>query len=94
VKEYLNYLGDMISGGELRVDLDKITTIMQWLAPTYLIEVRSFIGANQYLRKFIANFSTIVAPLQAMITKGKSVHWGKALQRLKEEDQQCSDLVL
>jgi len=40
-------------------------------------EVRSFMGAAQYLRKFIVNLSTVAAPLHAIISKGKRFHWGK-----------------
>jgi len=41
--------------------------IMKWLVATNVIEVRSFIGAAQYLRKFIASFSVVEAPLHTII---------------------------
>lgn len=40
-----------MSGGELRVDLDKIAAINQWPIPTSFIEVRIFMGATQYFTK-------------------------------------------
>ena len=50
--------------------------------------MRSFLGAAQYWRKFISNFSSIVAPLHALTTLNKVYQWGgkhqKAFDTLKE----------
>jgi hypothetical protein len=43
-KTPLIYLGHMINGGELRVDIENITIITQWPIPTSVIEVRSLMG--------------------------------------------------
>jgi len=43
-----------IDGGELMIDLPKMEAIMKWPIPTTINEFRSFIGAAQYLQKFIA----------------------------------------
>jgi hypothetical protein len=75
----------MISGGEMRVDPEKIAAITQWPIPTNVTKVRSFMGATQYLRKFIVNFSTVAVPLHALTTKGKRFHWGKPQQRAFED---------
>jgi hypothetical protein len=61
----------------MRVDLENIASITQWPIPTNVIEVRSFMGACQYLRKFIVNLSIVATPLHAMTSKEKSFHWGK-----------------
>lgn len=53
-----------------------------------MTKVRSFMGAAQYLRKFIANFSIVAAPLHVVTTKGKSFHWGKR----KPQQQAFEDL--
>jgi hypothetical protein len=69
----------------LRVDPENIVAITQWPIPTNLTEVKSFMGASQYLRKFIVNFSTVAAPLHAITAKGKRFHWGKTQQRAFED---------
>jgi len=46
--------------------------IMKWLMPTNVSEVKSFIGATQCLRKFIASFLAAVAPLHTITTSYKS----------------------
>jgi len=75
----------MIGGGELKVDPEKIAAITQWPIPTSMTEVRSFMGAAQYLRKLIANLSAIAAPLHAMTAKGNNFCWGRPQQRAFED---------
>eukprot|EP00253_Pinus_taeda_P027358 PITA_27358 len=67
-RQPLVYLGYVIGGGELKIDPANMEAIMKWLVPTNVFGVKSFIGAAQYLRKFIASISAISAPLHA-ITK-------------------------
>jgi hypothetical protein len=77
----LIYIGCVIGGGELRVYSNKIEAITQWPIPTNVTEVRNFMGGYRYLRKFIIKFSTVVAQIHAITTKGKSFHRGKTQQR-------------
>ena len=62
-KTSLVYLGHIIGGGRLRVNPSKVVVIVNCNTVT---EVRSFLGAVQYWRKFISGFSSIVAPLHAL----------------------------
>eukprot|EP00253_Pinus_taeda_P031208 PITA_31208 len=77
-----------VGRGELKIDPSKVAVIVNWPKPKSAIEVRSFLGAAQYWRKFISNFSLIVAPLQALIGLNKVFQWGgkqqKAFDTLKE----------
>ena len=75
-KTYLVYLGNIVGGGELRIDPSKVEAIVNWPTPKTLTEVRSFLGATQYWRKFIANFSSIVAPMHAVTSVKKGFQWG------------------
>jgi hypothetical protein len=84
-KESLIYIRQIIGGGEMRVDLNKIPTIDQWSIPTSLTEVRSFVGAYLYLNKLIGNLLVVETPLHSMTTNGKSFHWGKAQQQEFED---------
>ena len=65
-KTSLNYLGHIVGGGELKIDPSKVAVIVNWPKPKSAIEVRSLLGATQHWRKFIFNFSSIVAPLHAL----------------------------
>jgi hypothetical protein len=71
------YLGYVISGGELNINPTKINTVIKWIVPTNVIEVKIFSGVAQYLRKFIAYFSMIIAPLHTIKKNNKSFYWGK-----------------
>jgi hypothetical protein len=74
----------MIGGGELRVDPEKIAAITQWHVPTNMTKARSFMGAIQYLRKFIIKLSTTTTTLHSLNANGKSFHWGRQQQRAFE----------
>jgi Reverse transcriptase (RNA-dependent DNA polymerase) len=65
-KTSLNYLGHIVGGGELKIDPSKGAVIVNWPKPKSATEVRSFLGAAQYWRNFIAKFSLIAAPLHAL----------------------------
>eukprot|EP00253_Pinus_taeda_P014293 PITA_14293 len=88
-KTSLNYLGHIVGGGELKIYPSKVAVIVNWPKPKSATEVRSFLGAAQYWRKFISNFSLIAAPLHALTRLKKVFHWGnkqqKAFDTLKEK---------
>ena len=65
-KTSLVYLGHIVGGGELKIDPSKVSVIVNWPIPKSVTEVRSFLGATQYWRKLIANFSSVAAPLHAL----------------------------
>jgi len=75
-KTSLNYLGHIVGGGELKIDPSKVAVIANWPKPRFATEVRSFLGVAQYWRKFISNFSMIVAPLHALTGLSKVFQWG------------------
>ena len=66
----------------MKIDPFKMEAIMKWSVPTNVFEVKSFIGAAQYLRKFIASFSMVETSFHAITTSGKSFQWGKVRRRL------------
>lgn len=84
-QQSLVYLGYVIGGGEMNIDPSNMDSIMKWSVPTNVYEVRSFIVAAQYLRKFIASFSMVATLLHAIKASGKSFHWEKGKQRTFEE---------
>jgi hypothetical protein len=60
------------------VDEAMIEAIKSWLIPATLTQLRSFLGLAGFYRCFMRNFSTIAAPLNDLMKKGVSFHWGAA----------------
>eukprot|EP00253_Pinus_taeda_P018789 PITA_18789 len=75
--------------GVLKIDPSKVAVIVNWPKPKPSTEVRSFLGATQYWRKFISNFSSIATPLHDLTGLNKVFQWGgkhqKAFETLKEK---------
>jgi hypothetical protein len=97
-KTSLIYLGHIVGGGELKIDPSKVKVILEWSRPSNVTEVRSFLGAAQYWRKFIANFSSIAAPLHAVTSVKQVFQWGGKQQQtfdtLKEKISSAPVLAL
>eukprot|EP00253_Pinus_taeda_P032598 PITA_32598 len=97
-KTSLNYLGHIVGGGELKIYPSKVAVIVNWPKPKSATEVRSFLEAAQYRRKFISNFSLITPPLHALTRLNKVFQWGgkqqKAFDTLKEKISKTHVLAL
>ena len=63
------------------MDPAKVVVIVNWPRPNTVTEVRSFMGAVQYWRKFISGFSSIAAPLHALTSVKEIFQWGGKHQR-------------
>ena len=61
-KQQINYLGHVVSNEEVSTDPEKIKSVTEWLQPTTVTEVRSFLGFVSYYRRFIPNFSKVSKP--------------------------------
>nr|GEZ63274.1 hypothetical protein [Tanacetum cinerariifolium] len=91
------FLGYVVSGDDIRVDESKVAVVQEWPTPTTIMEVWSFHGLASFYRRFIPNFSSIMAPLTDCM-KGKSFVWTEeaklAFQVVKEKLTTTSILVL
>ena len=62
-------LGNHASSQGIKVDPAKIEVIVGLPSPKTQKEVRRFLGHVGYYRRFIENFTKIVAPMFKMLTK-------------------------
>ncbi|KAJ9520731.1 hypothetical protein QJQ45_007584 [Haematococcus lacustris] len=65
----LKFLGHVITAGAISVDPDKVRAIADWPLPSSLTQLQSFLGAANFVRKFVQGFSAISAPLTDLCGK-------------------------
>jgi hypothetical protein len=65
-----HYLGHVLSEEGVAIDLDKIRSIMEWLTPKDVSDIRSFMGLAGYYRSFIKGVSKIGCPITTLQKKG------------------------
>ncbi|KAM4696369.1 uncharacterized protein WCC33_015137 [Rhinophrynus dorsalis] len=59
-----------VSSYGLEMDPSKLTAVTDWPQPTDLKEVQCFLGFANYYKRFIQNYSTLVAPLNSLTKNG------------------------
>ena len=89
MKKETKYLGFVIDESGVHPDIDKVEVIRAMPEPRTVREVRGFIGAIGYYRRFIPAFSRIATPLIELTKKYAWFSWTEDCQRsfnmLKEQ---------
>ena len=80
----MTFLGYIVSAQGIKVDESKIKAIRPWPIPKWIRDVCSFHGLASFYRRFIRNFSTIMASMTEVI-KDTSSKWTSEAQRAFEE---------
>ena len=71
----VEFLGHVVSKEGIAMQEDKVKAIKTWPSPRNLTELRAFMGTSGYYRRFVKDFSTIAAPLFALMKKGVTWEW-------------------
>jgi hypothetical protein len=84
----LKYLGYVVNENGLTVDPDKVQAIIDIPTPRTTKEIRRIIGMASWYRRFSPNFSTLMAPICALLRKNSKIQWtphcDQAFDKLKE----------
>ena len=64
----------MLASG-VSIDPKKVKAVMSWERPKSVFEIRGFLGLVGYYRRFIEDFSRLVAPLTRLIQNGVKFEW-------------------
>lgn len=87
-KPQLKYLGYVVDQLGLRPDPEKVQAILNVQTPKNIREIRRFVGTASWYRRFVPQFSTIIAPLTNLTRKRTPWNWtpecDRAFQQLKE----------
>ncbi|XP_049366166.1 uncharacterized mitochondrial protein AtMg00860-like [Solanum verrucosum] len=69
------FLGYVVSNEGVMVDPQKIEAIKNWVRPSSVTEVRSFVGLAIYYRRFVQNFASIATHLARLTKKEVPFEW-------------------
>ena len=75
-KMEVEFLGMIVGHGCIRMDPAKLSAIAAWPPPKMVKAVCALLSFCNFYRKFIPNFSNLVAPLTALTRKGVVWTWG------------------
>ena len=91
------FLGYIVSNEGVKIDPSKVEAILNWLIPLSLFKVRIFHGLTSFYRRFIKEFSSIMAPITRCL-KGDKLKWTNevddAFKLLKKRMTKASILIL
>ena len=67
------------------VDPEKVEAVMSWERPNSIFEIRSFLGLVGYYRRFIEDFSQLVALMTKLTRKEVKFEWNDSCERAFQE---------
>ena len=71
----MRFLGHVVSGNGVAVDLAKVAVIQNWDRPKNATDARSFLGLVGCYRRYIKDFSKRDAPLKGLTKKNQVFTW-------------------
>jgi hypothetical protein len=80
-KSKVSYLGFTFDETGVRISEDRAKVIQNWPVPQNTRQVRTILGAANYVRRFVPNFSQLTFPLRQLTLQDVKFHWGPEQQQ-------------
>ena len=77
----ISYLGYILDSNGVHPNPDKVKAISEAPVPTNITQLQSYLGLLNFYRKFISNASDMLGPLNKLLSKGVTWHWGPQQER-------------
>ena len=92
----IEFLGVILKGGTIQMDLAKVKGIADWPPPQNVTDICSFLGFTGFYCYFIPNYSLIAWPLIQLTCKNVPFNWDHSCTRAFEhlKSLMCAKLIL
>ena len=77
----VTFLGHVVTGNGVRPNPENLAKIKQWPQPKSVTQIRQFLGLASYYRRFVKDFSKIVAPMVKLTKKGENFVWSSECEQ-------------
>ena len=81
----MKFLGHMVSTFGVSVDPEKVEAVMNWERPKSIFEIQNFLGLAGYYKRFIEDFSQLVAPMTRVPRNEVKFEWNDLCERAFQE---------
>ena len=94
--ETVTFFGHLLTKDGMKPDPKKVKDIQEWPAPKDIEELQSFLGAVNYLARFIPHLCALRAPLQDLLKKENEFIWAQNHQLCFDQIKEavCKDITL
>jgi len=65
----VEFLGVVIGPEQIKMEEEKVKSVLDWLMPKYIKNIQKFLGLANYYHQFIKGFVSIVRPLHDLVKK-------------------------
>ena len=65
----VEFLGVVIGPEQIKMEEEKVKSVLDWLMPKYIKNIQKFLGLANYYHQFIKGFVSIVRPLHNLVKK-------------------------
>jgi hypothetical protein len=86
----VSFLGHVIFGERVSIDLEKLKAIVEWGRSTSVHEIRSFLGLADYYCHSIEGFSKLSVPLTALTRRTFTTYGGKLVKKFPRVEETVS----